>query len=565
MKKCIGKILAILLSAACLLPVFSGCSGNRVTGNTEEIDPERTQLYVHVYDGGFGTEYMYKIKERFEAAYANESYEADKTGVQVMIDKQKSSTTLESVIESSPNDVFFVELANMPLLIDKGLLLDISDVVTEDLTEYGENESIEGKMEKSQRDYMSKDGKYYAIPHYEGFWGITYNVDLFEDNLLYFSADPKPGSNGFIVSKDEKRSAGPDGNFDTEYDNGLPATYEELYALCDRMKTYMNISPFGWTGQYASYVNTSVAGAFWADYEGADSLYQNWSFSGPSTTIVKDITADGKVILEEDVTINSSKGYLTYRQAGKYYALTVLEKIIDSGWTSKNSFITTQSNLMAQSDYLRSGIEPGAEKIAFYCDGSWWPRESTSVFNDLAELYPTKNTSQKDRRIAWFPLPKADSSKVDEKITMVDGLWSTCFIKSNIEEFKIDLAKEFLRFCNTDESLQEFTTTTNATKALDYDLTQEQYESLSYYGKSLWNIVSQADIVRPYSTNPIFLNYAGTFFWGDQWDSTPPSGTYNYPSAAMNDDKVSAIDYFKGMMTNYSESKWRDRYSQYFD
>ena len=33
----------------------------------------------------------------------------------------------------------------------------------------------------------------------------------------------------------------------------------------------------------------------------------------------------------------------------------------------------------------------------------------------------------------------------------------------------------------------------------------------------------------------------------------------------MNDDKVSAVDYFKGMMTNYSESQWRERYSQYFE
>ena len=35
--------------------------------------------------------------------------------------------------------------------------------------------------------YKYSDGKYYGLPHYESFFGIIYDVDMFEEELLYFA------------------------------------------------------------------------------------------------------------------------------------------------------------------------------------------------------------------------------------------------------------------------------------------------------------------------------------------------------------------------------------------
>ena len=123
------------------------------------------------------------------------------------------------------------------------------------------------KMTEEQRNYfgVTKNGetRYYGIPHYSGYAGFVYTVDLFEKNNWYFTANPLSDAleDQFIYSKTETRSAGPDGKTGT-YDDGLPATYEQFFQLCEWI-SQANKIPVLWSGKhnldYLNHLITSFA------------------------------------------------------------------------------------------------------------------------------------------------------------------------------------------------------------------------------------------------------------------------------------------------------------------
>ena len=564
MKKGLVKLLSVILCGLMLFTGFTACGGkNPGSGEIEKEDASKTQLYVYNFNGGYGSEWLKNVKRRFEAAYDDTEFEpgTGKRGVQVIIDNTKSgNVTIEETIGSSHDEVFFLELASMQSLIRKGLLLDITDAITEPLTEFGETKSIEDKMYDQQKTWYGKDGKYYGVPHYAAFWGIIYNVDLFDKNMLYYSDRPAI-NDGFIISDTDKRSAGPDGEYDT-YDDGLPATYEDFYKLCARMVN-MGIVPFTWTGKYLEYVDGTICSNLWADHEGAEQISLIYNMNGTATDIVTSFTQEG-VPVTESVNIGNANAYRLYQQAGAYYALSFLEKIISEGWYTSGSFINTQSHLLAQADFLYSDIIPGRDKIAFLADGCWWLEEANSVFEEMTQLYG-ESASRQNRNFAWLPLPKATSADIGKKGAIVDTNWSACFVNANVSAEKKDLTKLFVRFCNTDESLAEFSISTNTTKALRYTLTEDQYDRLTTYGKSIYETQTRRDLTFSYSTNPLFTNNTSAFFWGDQWQSIVNGESYNRVTRAIKNYGVTARQFFDGMKNYYTASRWQSSYADYIN
>ena len=109
---------------------MAGCSGEK----TEELDPTRTQLYVGNFDGGIGSAWLDMVKQKFEADYANESFEPGKRGVQIYIDNHKdnySDPTFLTKIATSRQAVIFAGTITYPNFVAQNVLLDITDVVTD--------------------------------------------------------------------------------------------------------------------------------------------------------------------------------------------------------------------------------------------------------------------------------------------------------------------------------------------------------------------------------------------------------------------------------------------------
>lgn len=574
MKKCFRTIMALAMLVTTSMPMVA-CGGGEVTSGSDSssapVDNSKTQIYVSNFDGGFGTEWLYNAIERFEDLYKETSFEDDKVGVQFHVDPNKNQgNAVSELIKGSDTAIYFTQGVDYYSYVNDGLAADITDIVTGDLSEFGDNKTIESKMNEQQKNfYKTSEGKYYAIPHYAGYDGIQYDVDLFEKKNFYFAADTSVdanttkyntalnnGNNGFIYDKNDVKSNGPDGKPNT-YDDGLPATYDEMFLLCDYI-VGAGCTPFIWSGQFRwDYIKGFIA-SLAVDYEGHDQMMLHYTFDGTAEHLVKSIDNNGKVTFEEPTMITSENGYELYKSAGKYYGLYFYQTITsNSAYYHSKSFSDTQSHLLAHQDFLFS--RPEAKKpIAMMTEGSYWVNESKQVFEDIAGQYGDAY-SMNNRKLAIMPTPKVSVDQVGEKYTVMDGLNSVGFINANCKGAQLDVAKKFLQFVNTDESLRAFTTTTNSPKSLSYELTDGDLASMSYYGRQLWNIKKTVDIVYPFSTNLKYMNNQSKLSFGVNFDSKIGSTVRNYVADELrgtSSNKVSAKDYFLGIQKQYDAVWW---------
>lgn len=578
MKKAFKKIISAMLAATMCFSVAACSPATPDGGDTDEsVDTMRTQLYVYNFNGGFGTEWLKAAKTRFEAKHAEDELESGKKGVQVIIKANKDSNngdTFWNNIPKAREEVYFVEGADYYKLVGSELMLDITDAVTSPLSEYGETESIKDKMTAEQQAYygVGADGKYYGVPHYAGYWGIIYNKDLFDSQGYYFADDQSYFENTnqlafrFVQNEVEntKKSAGPDGKYDTE-DDGLPTTYEEFFLLCDYIKEKKDI-PIQWRGvSYSDYVQT-ISNTFAVDFEGKEQWMLNYDF-GSGTA--KQATSLGKVVNgafvrdSKPTTITAENGYELARQEGKWHAVELMQKMCAPSYNeyhNDKAYNNSYSHLDAQSDFLYGGIDGSTKAAAMLFDGVWWQMEAASAFSDIVKRYG-EDYSEQNRKFALMPLPKANAEKLAasraegaKNQTMYDAQYSLAFVKSNIDESKKAIAVDFIRFVNSQESLVEYTTITNTTKALQYSLTDEQKSKLSYFGRSVIDLQERSDVVYPYSTNAKYQNNASQFRPSRMYRTTATTKEYA-PSTFHEETSVTAEAYFNGM-ADYLKNLW---------
>ena len=552
------KKIAMIGLAALLAFGSVACSGSGSGGN-KKIDATKTQLNVTTFEGGYGTGWLEKIKARFEEAYAEVELEPGKKGVQVWIKEDRNLTheLLVQNLEGSEQEVFFTEAVNYGDLAARGLLYDISSMVTGTIA--GETTSIEGKMRDVHKDYFKTgDGKYYGIPFYEANYGIIYDVDLFEKELLYFAAEGKGDKNGFVKTEKTARSNGPDGKAGTS-DDGLPATYDEFFKLCDNMVS-KGITPITWNGKNPQYVNALVE-ALQADYEGQESMFVNYSNDG-TVELVESINADGSLNMYE-VDITEENGYLTWtRQAGKYYGLKFIERLTanENYYVKKDVVSPSYEHLTAQNAFITGKFIDSNPTYGMLVDGSWWHNEASNTFKAAAKKFGEQKAGAMARRFSFMPLPKATQDKVGEDFNILEVNRSICFVNGNLEEKKEKVVKEFLQFCHTNTSLAEFTSTTYTCKPYTYTMTEAELNAIPYWGRELYRMHNEANFMTTYSSSPLYqLNEnAYTQYWNaTMFQSNVGSTTYGVVTEAMILNKVSATDYFNGLADYLTEARWQ--------
>lgn len=555
--------------------------GGGDTGITEEVDYSRTQLYVSNFNGGYGDEWLYKLKARFEEFYKETTFEEGKKGVQVLIDNAKSNgAAIATQIAGSRNEVFFSESVYYYDMVNPGLVADITDIVTSSLEDYGEEGTIEAKLNDQQKDYygVKRDGdtkpKYYGLPHYSAFNGIMYDVDFFDEKGFYFVADPnldanenkyntwlENGNNGIMVGKNDPtpKSNGPDGKPDTD-DDGLPATYDEFFVLCQYMADG-GVTPVVWTGQHQKTYNDKTLQALAVDYEGPEQMMLNFNFNDTAKNLVQSINSDGTVVKKAPTPITAATGYELYSSAGRYYALSFFERLVSNReFYHSDCYNTTASHLQAQKDFLWSRPMAAVnqqEPVAMLMEGIWWENEAKDAFA-TAETYGEQYGRYK-RRIGFMPLPKATKGEVGDGFTVMDTHYSLGFINANCEPVKLDIAKKFLKFAYTDQSLVEFTVTTNTPKALNYEVPDLEKAKMSYFGRSVLDIKEKANIVYPYSNNPTYLNHQSELNYSENFIAKVGTEEYNNAGSILRStvsNHLTAEQFFNGIINRMTQSKW---------
>lgn len=575
MKKTVSIFLVSIL--LCSIGSLGGCS--KESGGVK-IDPTKSQIYIGNYDGGVGSAWLSEIAKNFESKHVNTPFEEGKTGVQVIIDNSKNNDggTLASLINTSNNEIWFTEQVAYYSLLNSGVLLDITDWVTEDFEEYdlttdevngAVSVSIEDKLEENNRNYFKtptslgeKGEKYYGLPFYDAFYSMFYDIDLFEENNLFM----KDGG-GWCIKETDVKSKGPDNILGTE-DDGLPATYDEFFSLMTRMKL-VGVTPFVWSGAYIAYVSKAMVN-LWADYEGYEQMMLNVTLEGDAKSLV-DVDAAGNIIpynAGEAMGITNENAYLLSKQEGRYHALRFLREVMnDADNINVRSFQSSFTHLNAQDAFLYPRYVPNMENCAILIDGTWWESEATATFNTLSTTNASASKTQ--RRFGILPLPKATADKVGEKTTLYNMNSSACMVSYNVKPAKYELIKQFIQYLHSNEGLSIFNRVTSMTRPFDYTLESEQLEQMSHYGKTLYEYTKNADIVYPLnSQNKMFLNnetyFNAAYSWS--WNSIVNKETIDWgslPETFKNKKSMTAATYFNGLY-EYQQTYW-STFKSYFN
>ena len=549
-----NKIVAFALASlmgVTSVGVLSSCGTRKPGGlgavveSAPVVDDTKSILTVATFDGGVGHEWLQEAALRFEELHTETVFESGKKGVIVDVAYDKDNYGGTVLAEKTLNkDVYFTEGIEYYRFVNDGKVADITDVVDGTFTTYGQEVdaqgqpvSIESKLDPSFKSYFTeKDGRYYMLPFYDGFYGFIYDVDLFEQEGYYFDEDgdtikKTPGETQ--KSFDDRKSTGPDG-IAGNYDDGLPKTYEQFVELIDIIS--INNVPFCYSGNYNDYVSKAFR-SFIADYEG-EAFKLNYTLTGNDVELINVDDSGNVTTFTEDITPENA--YLLKKQAGNYYALMMQEKLFGStkyiggNW---NAFDFTE----AQSEFIMSKYT--ARRYAMLIDGVWWENEATKVFTDLEFRGDTKAS----RRFGFLPIPKQNVDRAGNQ-TMLSANSSFCFINKQCKN--MDLAKEFMRFIHTDVEMSHFSAKTSITRSLNYTVTAEDRAKATHFGKTLIDMRAQATVIYPYSTVDLVLDNPSAFT-EQMWYLTAKinNSNFNNPFNAFRDNTATAIQYFNGLYT----------------
>ncbi len=578
------KAIKGLAVATSLLVI--GSSGLGLVGcgkRAVSIDSGKTQLTVKWYDGGYGHVWLDKLIENFEATYAETSFEPNKKGVQILKDFNKTGVQV-SQIKDYGAEVFIVEHVNYGEAVNRGALLDISDVVTGkapklDGTE--ENKTIESKLHEDEKGYYGRtvEGKtvYYALPTFAAWHDMIYNMDLFKNEGYYFNS----ASDAKLADFDQKfktdiawfedtaetskyftddvtdLSKGPDGEANT-VDDGLPATYAEFKMLLEYIaqSSSESIVPFVTNGNAHHYFAT-WANDIWANYEGKENMmmHLNLSSGGKKVDNLVTLEESGGSYIEKAqpaIEITPENAYYLQRQKGKLEALRFMEMIFsDSRYYEEDVFNSNYQHTSAQNHFINGNSEKG-KQYAILMDGNWWNNEGKDYF---------KNNSYYDVNFGVIPVPKVDSTHIGEAQTKIDGYISKMFIKSSIKESKIEVAKEFLSYINSDEALCVFSEFTQSVRNMKYDIDEGTLSRMTEYGRQIYrtfnsdkfNVIAWDPRSSEAQKNSAYLDQK-TYGW-----SSKSYGADN-PGDVLYKKNVSAEAYFTDIVNKWTSQQWAITY-----
>lgn len=601
MKK-ISKILAMAM-ASCMTVCAAASCGRPSEG--QSVDTTKVQLLVGNFNGGYGSAWLTKAVKRFTDKYENYDFGGGKKGVQITVDNNsRYSGKIETTMQSWAQNVILAENINYYNLVDitgvsSKYIVDMSDVVNtpinKDLitgavdTSYGSgDETIGDIMNAHMKDYLNVDGNgtYFGVPFYEATVGIVYDLDVFEKYGFYSAAEGYGDADGFIqdvngnwigeggkvigkageMSYDDALKAGvklgngPDGKAGT-YDDGCPATYDDFFKMCLRMDA-RDVYPLTWPGsaEILRYLNY-LAYNLWTDYEGADQMGLNFSLSGKAKDLIKldSYNAQTGAYETEELDITDANAYELQRQAGKYEAINFIKRIIaePKNYDAKTC-VGEIDQKTAERRYILSAL-PEEKDRAMLIDGSWWQNEASSTFENMAIDYNNEAYRAQNRRYGMLPLPKANASKVGEESTLAFNTATVIMINKNTttDETTLKVAKQFVKFLHTHESLYEFTATTASARPYSYDLSESEKASLTSVAKQNYELHAATDFVFGYSKQPIVRMNSERFAC---------SGYLVFESYGKSDSilaqrfidkpETTSWDYFKTMVNDHGKDFW---------
>ncbi|MCL2752292.1 MAG: hypothetical protein FWE62_06015, partial [Firmicutes bacterium] len=309
-----------------------------------------------------------------------------------------------------------------------------------------------------------------------------------------------------------------------------------------------------------------TSASVWANIEGYDGMQSNLTLSGDVEIVDTISGSEGNwSITTKTETITPETGYVLQKQAGRFHALDFISKLVKNPDNyTENSYGSALSHIGAQTTFLRSCRQ--SKPIAMLAEGSWWNNEARSTFSAMVSEFGPEYSRQ-NRNFGFLPFPKPDDS-YGPGSTLVSLNNPFAFINGNATGGTLEAAKAFYRFAHSDKGLTIFTKTTGMCKGLQYNISGDDFDDMSFYARSVYNAHKTAKIVYPVSKTPKVANNS-SYFEFENWSfgtiitaqiSTSGSGkgAYNNPFVAFKQSQsghnISVKEYFDGMYDSVSKS-----------
>lgn len=485
------RIGVLALCVAMAVTSFGGCG-------KDEVANDANTLQIYAKESGYGVQWLHKVAEEFKKEYPEYN---------VVIESEKAVDRAADMLTAGPenttHDLLFVSKLTELIYSGKNGLKGY-DNVAENLTEMY-NTTVPGETkklkEKTNQDILNMTA--FEVETSEGVWEDQWYTFAYESGLA-----------GIVYNKtmfDEK-------NVD------VPRTTEELYDVCDELKT-SSFAPM--IGSFSvSYLN-SIASIWWAQYEGKTEFERFWN---PT----------------------SLNDYETMTQKGRLYTFQIQNQIYKKsfGRLHKDSLDLNYSE--SQAKFITR------ESAMLFC-GGWFENEMKDIIaeyrskgnNDQYSMMKTPvNSAIVDRLSFWdatqnyseiFQSARSDTpdqaklqvlKEADEKllaiIDYVDGVTTekpsfatdadiaivrearnlTCAYGANTQAVipvyatAKEAAKKFLLFLATDRMQKVVAQNcSGAVMPYGYDPTQDSSITLSSFATDVQKILNEATLYQHYSNS----------------------------------------------------------------
>ncbi len=562
------KIMSAIMAGVMSLCLI-GCGGNENSG-ADGDNKNKTTVNLWQYIGCSGEEWAKAAIQRFEEANKDVVYEDGKKGVHIERTYDKAAQLTDLTY-----DVYILEsIADIYSLSAQGKILNLDDLF-EGTNGY---EAVGKKVKTEMLDGLKgvdSDGNegYYALPWYEWYPGIAYDVDYFDKNDLYF-ASSKEGATpyttdygtAYLLGSNTTKSVGPDGVAGT-YDDGLPSSVEEFLQLCAVIdgKSFDPIVIGGGVKDYSFY----LVEALWASLSGADEIQTIYSMDSKGKEIeVVRRDASGNFVFKneslypdaknekvkaikvpetEKIVITSANANRVYDMVSRYYALSVLEVICREGWY--NDAVYKDTSYMNTQTQRAFYFGTTGRTAAMLYDASFWYSEA--VRSGAVGKYQQLHRGA-ERKVSFMPMPTQLSGSVAEnqgkKNTLLDVGNSLMFISSKITSEGVrKAAKDFLAFLYSDEELKAFTENEGLLipiKGDYYDKTK--LFALGDYYSRMDTIRNASDIIYYSTTSNLVRGHKNDYnlLWSGPINNPEINGSKQYYMVAINTYGATAAEIF---------------------
>lgn len=501
MRKQFRKIATIALAGvvgSTGIAAFAGCS-----------DPygNMTQLSIHYYNGGLGSDWINESIADFEEMFKNTSFEAGKTGVKILLTADKSMDELATSISTGADkaDILYTsEGGVVELLNTEGILYDTTEMATEkvynadgevtlnaagdgfEIVEDGE--SMYDRMHPYYQDAYNLAGTQWAtndgdisfslLPYEDTVAGIILDYDLYEELYnKYYNAGQIGEMTGYKYEGDSV---------------AMPGTWDEFFDLLSAMRT-IDAGRYSGFMYSVDYYTPSIESAVIADVDGTDEgVADPTQYSGYRmyTTYTGTYDFGGELGVQ---TITPDNAYLLTQTDGYRQMVEVAVRLFEHGSNGSenydNGVMNNPTYSTAQANFVMSKISTTAPRILAIMEGDWFENEARATFNSMG-VTNAENAYGK-RRFRLMPVPHATAEEVaDGKTYKVGGFSSGYPIILNAKtlegnEAKEKVAKLWIQFTHSDSQMNVFTKWSGSVRPYLYDVTEDAKSQMTPFAKSI--------------------------------------------------------------------------------